>query len=47
MVAGIIDGDALITHRVALDDYDDAIATFRRGEGSAAYLSLKALIRSA
>lgn len=31
--AGIIDGDALITHRMALDDYDDAIAAFRAGEG--------------
>lgn len=31
--AGVIDGDALITHRMALDDYEDAVATFRRGEG--------------
>ncbi len=33
MAAGIIDGDTLITHRVALDDYPEAIAAFRRGEG--------------
>ena len=33
VAAGIIDGDALITHRVALDDYGDAIAEFRRGAG--------------
>lgn len=31
--AGIIDGDALITHRLALDDYADAVGAFRRGEG--------------
>jgi 2-desacetyl-2-hydroxyethyl bacteriochlorophyllide A dehydrogenase len=31
--AGVIDGDALITHRIALDAYEEAIATFRRGEG--------------
>jgi 2-desacetyl-2-hydroxyethyl bacteriochlorophyllide A dehydrogenase len=31
--AGIIDGDALITHRVALEDYGDAVAAFRRGQG--------------
>ena len=30
---GAIDGDALITHRMSLDDYQEAIATFRRGEG--------------
>lgn len=30
---GVIDGDAMLTHRVALDDYAEAIATFRRGEG--------------
>ena len=30
---GIIDGDALITHRVALDDYPDALDAFRRGDG--------------
>ena len=33
VAAGIIDGDALITHRVALGDDSDAIAAFRRGDG--------------
>jgi 2-desacetyl-2-hydroxyethyl bacteriochlorophyllide A dehydrogenase len=33
VAAGIIDADALITHRVALDDYADAVAAFRRGDG--------------
>jgi 2-desacetyl-2-hydroxyethyl bacteriochlorophyllide A dehydrogenase len=33
VAAGIIDGDALITHRVALDAYGDAVAAFRRGDG--------------
>ncbi|MBV9817734.1 MAG: zinc-binding dehydrogenase, partial [Solirubrobacterales bacterium] len=31
--AGVIDGEALITHRMALEDYEDAVAAFRRGEG--------------
>jgi len=31
--AGIIDGDALITTRVALDDYADAVSAFRGGDG--------------
>ncbi|HEY8584720.1 MAG TPA: zinc-dependent alcohol dehydrogenase family protein [Capillimicrobium sp.] len=33
VAAGIIDGDTLITHRMGLDDYEDAIAAFRAGEG--------------
>jgi 2-desacetyl-2-hydroxyethyl bacteriochlorophyllide A dehydrogenase len=33
VAAGIIDGEALITQRVALEDYGDAVAAFRRGEG--------------
>ena len=31
--AGVIDGDALITHRIGLEDYAEAIGIFRRGEG--------------
>lgn len=31
--AGAINGDALITHRMAIDDYEEAIAAFRRGDG--------------
>jgi hypothetical protein len=31
--AGAIDGDALITHRMPLEDYQDAVSTFRRGDG--------------
>ena len=30
---GIIDGDAMVTHRMPLRDYATAIDTFRRGEG--------------
>jgi 2-desacetyl-2-hydroxyethyl bacteriochlorophyllide A dehydrogenase len=30
---GVIDGDAMLTHRVALPDYADAFDVFRRGEG--------------
>jgi 2-desacetyl-2-hydroxyethyl bacteriochlorophyllide A dehydrogenase len=33
VAAGIIDGDALITHRLALDAYGEAVAVFRRGDG--------------
>lgn len=33
VAAGIIDGDALISHKVSLDDYHDAVAAFRRGDG--------------
>jgi threonine dehydrogenase-like Zn-dependent dehydrogenase len=33
VAAGVIDGDALITHRLPLGDYADAVAAFRRGEG--------------
>ncbi len=31
--AGVIDGDALVTHRIGIDDYEEAIAVFRRGDG--------------
>jgi 2-desacetyl-2-hydroxyethyl bacteriochlorophyllide A dehydrogenase len=30
---GVIDAEAILTHRVGLDAYEDAIATFRAGEG--------------
>jgi 2-desacetyl-2-hydroxyethyl bacteriochlorophyllide A dehydrogenase len=30
---GVVDGDAMITHRVALDDFADAVELFRRGDG--------------
>jgi 2-desacetyl-2-hydroxyethyl bacteriochlorophyllide A dehydrogenase len=33
VAAGIIDADTLITDRVALEDYADAVAAFRRGDG--------------
>lgn len=33
IASGVIDGDALLTHRFALDDYAEAIETFRRGDG--------------
>jgi len=33
LVRGIIDCQAMITHRYSLDAYPDAIQTFRRGEG--------------
>jgi 2-desacetyl-2-hydroxyethyl bacteriochlorophyllide A dehydrogenase len=33
LVAGAIDAAAMITHRMALDSYEEAIATFRRGDG--------------
>jgi threonine dehydrogenase-like Zn-dependent dehydrogenase len=33
LARGVIDGDAMLTHRIALDDYAKAIETFRRGEG--------------
>jgi 2-desacetyl-2-hydroxyethyl bacteriochlorophyllide A dehydrogenase len=33
VAAGVIDAEALITHRIALDDYAAAIGAFRRGDG--------------
>jgi 2-desacetyl-2-hydroxyethyl bacteriochlorophyllide A dehydrogenase len=33
LVAGAIDAAAMVTHRMALDSYEEAIATFRRGDG--------------
>ena len=33
MGRGVIDGDLLQTHRFALDEYGDALETFRRGDG--------------
>ena len=33
LVAGAIDAAAMITHRMALDSYEEAITTFRRGDG--------------
>ncbi|HYY81730.1 MAG TPA: zinc-dependent alcohol dehydrogenase family protein [Actinomycetes bacterium] len=33
LVAGAIDAAAMVTHRMALDSYEEAITTFRRGDG--------------
>ena len=33
VASGVIDGDALLTHRFGLDEYADAIEAFRRGDG--------------
>lgn len=33
LVAGTIEAEAMITHRLTLDSYQDAIATFRSGDG--------------
>ena len=33
LARGVIDGDAMVTHRIPLDDYAEAIELFRRGEG--------------
>jgi 2-desacetyl-2-hydroxyethyl bacteriochlorophyllide A dehydrogenase len=33
MGRGVINGDLLMTHRFGLDEYDDALETFRRGDG--------------
>ena len=33
MARGVIDGDLLLTHRFKLDAYDEALETFRRGNG--------------
>jgi len=33
LVAGAIDAEAMLTHRIALDSYQEAIAAFRNGDG--------------
>jgi threonine dehydrogenase-like Zn-dependent dehydrogenase len=33
LVAGAIDAEAMITHRLTLDSHQDAIDTFRTGDG--------------
>jgi threonine dehydrogenase-like Zn-dependent dehydrogenase len=33
LVGGAIDAEAMITHRMALDSYEDAVAAFRTGAG--------------
>ena len=33
LVKGVIDCDAMLTHRYSLDEYTDAIDTFRKGDG--------------
>jgi 2-desacetyl-2-hydroxyethyl bacteriochlorophyllide A dehydrogenase len=33
LVRGVIDAEAMITHRIALDGYEDAVAAFRGGAG--------------
>lgn len=33
LVRGVIDADAMITHRMPLESYEAAIATFRNGAG--------------
>jgi threonine dehydrogenase-like Zn-dependent dehydrogenase len=33
LARGVLDGEAMITHRLPLDDYAAAIDTFRQGAG--------------